>query len=108
MRLSHLDPLLGGDLEIGFRVLDRTNLSGVPIESNEKTFDALAFYGCTCEALDTVPTVSGRKNLHAVSMGTLQHHVPEVVLYGMVNPVLRFVDEQEAVSTIGKSQSNAK
>ena len=108
MRLSHLDALIGSDLEFRFRVLDRSNSSVDPIEPNENTFDILALHGDMCEALDAVPTVSSRKNLHVVSMGTLQDHVPEIALYGMVNSILRFVDEQEAVSAICKSQGNSK
>ena len=108
MRLSHLDPLIGSDLELRFRILDRSNFSVDPIESNENTFDILVLHGGMCEALDAVPTVSSRKNLHVVSMGTLQDHVPEIALHGMVNSVLRFIDEQEAVSAICKSQGDTK
>ena len=108
MRLSHLDPLIGSDLELRFRVLDRSNSFVDPIEPNENTFDILVLHGCMCEALDAVPAVSSRKNLYVVSMGTLQDQVPEVALYGMVNSVLRFVDEQEAVEAICKSQGDTK
>ena len=108
MRLSHLDPLIGSDLELRFRVLDRSNSFVDPLEPNENTFDILVLHGCMCEALDAVPAVSSRKNLYVVSEGALQDQVPEVALYGMVNPVLRFVDEQEAVEAICKSQGNTK
>ena len=107
-RLSHLDPLISRDLELRFGVVDRSNSSVVAIEPNENTFDIGVLRGCMCEAPDAVPTVSSRKDLHVVLMGTLQDHVPEVALYGVVNSVLRFVDEQEAVPAVCKGQRDTE
>ena len=71
--------------------------SVVPIEPNENTIDIFVVRGSMCETLDAVPTVSSRKDLHVVTLCILQDHVPEIALYGMVNSILRFVDEQETV-----------
>ena len=48
--------------------------------------------------------MGGCRHLHVVLVRGLQDHVPKVALNGVVDPVLRFVDNQEAVAAVGEGE----
>lgn len=48
------------------------------------------------------------KNLYIVLMCCLQHHLPEGALYGVMDAVFRFVNQQEPAPAVGEGQSNTE
>lgn len=94
-------------LDIAFRILNRTKGAIPSLKAHERTINLLTIGHRLCEAAQTVKAVRCRQNLYVVCLCGLEYHAPVIALYGMVNAIFRFINEQETVAAIGQCQSDA-
>ena len=52
--------------------------------------------------------MGGGENLGVVHLGRPQYQAPELALQRVVDAVLRFVDEENAISAVGKRERDAE
>ena len=107
-KLSYLDALSGRDLKVILRIFNCTHSVVFPLKANQDTFHVGDIRCCVCKACRAVPTMRRGQDLYVVLVRGSQNHLPEITLYGMVNAVLCFVDDQEPVSAVGESQGYAE
>ena len=94
--------------DIAFRILNRAKAAILSLKAHERAINILAIGHCLCEAEQTVKAVRCRQYLYVVRLCGFEYHAPVIALYGMVNAIFRFIDEQETVAAIGQCQSDAR
>ena len=85
-------------------VLDRPHPIAVSLQPHVDAQRVVALDRGPREAGHAITAVGGRQHLHVVLVCGAQDHPPEAPLDGVVEPVLRLVDDQEAVAAVGQGQ----
>ena len=105
---ANLDALFGYNVQIFLRILDCTEPAIIPIKPNENSFGFVALGRGLREAGYAVPAMCCCQHLNLVRVCRLKDHLPETALSGMVDAVLRFIDQEEAAATVGQCQGHAE
>lgn len=106
--LSYLDALLDRDSKIILRIFDCADLPSLSLKANQDSCHIIGLRRRVRKTCRAVPAMRCSQDLYVVLMSGFQNHLPEVVLHRMVNAVFRFVNDQESIAAIGKSQSDAE
>ena len=105
---ANLDALFGYNVQIFLRILDCTEPAIIPIKPNENSFGFVALGRGLREACDAVPAMGRRQHLNIVCVCRLKYHRPEIVLDGVVDAVLGFIDQQKPTAAVGQRQGHAE
>ncbi len=96
--------MFGSNLKLVFRILNRSEVVLSSFETDEYAVNIIQVRCCLGESSYTVPTVRRGDYLHIVLLSCLQNHAPIILLYQIVDAVLCFVYEQEALPAVHESQ----
>ena len=105
---ANLDTLIGGNLQVFFRVLDGSQPSLIPVQTYQHAVRVLMFQRGVRKTSHTVPAMCCRQHLNVVRMCHPQHQFPEFVLHGVVNAIFSLVDEQKTATTVGKRKGHTE
>ena len=106
--LSYFYVLIGGSIKLILRICDCSNCVVASFDASQSALNIHTIDGGTREPSHAVPTVRRCENLYVVPMGCSQYHFPIVALDRVVDTILGFIDDEEAVSTIREGQGNAE